>query len=351
MYGSNRRIAFVASLLCGCIAAGLPGEAGAFGRRHGGATSRTCSTTAWYGLAACYYELNDDRWTGVGVCLNESDADEREECLAEVASEAEESGDECSEVFGARLALCEALGEDPYDPDFEPADFVSDFTSPPAPNPWYPLAVGNTWRYEGGDETVEIVVKDETKSIEGVTCITVNDVASEEGVVLEDTDDWVALRLDGTVFYCGEISMNFEVFEGDDPETPELVDVEGSWKTGRDGAKPGVLMFAAPEVGRVYRQEWAFGDAEDAAEVLSSDYDFADGGELNEAVPAELAQLLCDHDCVVSRDFTPLEPDANERKYYAPGVGLFLEVDLESGEIVQLVDCNFDARCDALPEP
>jgi len=68
-------------------------------------------------------------------------------------------------------------------------------------------------------------------------------------------------------------------------------------------------------------------------------------------VPQALADLLCNDDCVVTHDFSPLEPDASERKYFAPGIGLFLEVDEESGDIVQLVDCNFDAVCGTLPAP
>ena len=47
----------------------------------------------------------------------------------------------------------------------------------------------------------------------------------------------------------------------------------------------------------------------------------------------------------------PLEPGAFERKYYAPGIGVFLEVNPEEEEIVQLVDCNFDTRCALLPSP
>jgi hypothetical protein len=37
-------------------------------------------------------------------------------------------------------------------------------------------------------------------------------------------------------------------------------------------------------------------------------------------------------------DFTPLEPEVFEYKYYAPGVGLILEVDPETGERVELVE-------------
>ncbi len=39
----------------------------------------------------------------------------------------------------------------------------------------------------------------------------------------------------------------------------------------------------------------------------------------------------------MTRDFTPLEPGAEENKFYAPGTGLIVEVDLESGDRVELV--------------
>ena len=30
---------------------------------------------------------------------------------------------------------------------------------------------------------------------------------------------------------------------------------------------------------------------------------------------------MCNADCLVTNEFTPLEPDVSEHKYYAPGVG------------------------------
>ena len=115
-----------------------------------------------------------------------------------------------------------------------------------------------------------MTVTESTKLIEGVTCLVVNDLVEEDGLPIEDTDDWYAQDVDGNVWYCGEIAQNFEVFEGDDPEEAELVDVDGSWKTGRDGAQPGIIMLASPQVGDVYRQELALGEAEDAARVIST---------------------------------------------------------------------------------
>jgi hypothetical protein len=87
------------------------------------------------------------------------------------------------------------------------------------------------------------------------------------------------------------------------------------------------------------------------AQVISTTYRFGDDPDLDHLVPADLANLLCDADCVVVYEFTPLSPDSAERKYYAPQIGLFLEVDLTADAISQLVDCNFDPRCADLPPP
>ena len=287
-----------------------------------------CTNTATAALRACRAEVVDDFQIARGVCINLSDAAERSECLEEAGAERQEARALCREQRDARLDLCEALGEARYDPGFEPADFVDPLAigGAVAPNPYFPLIPGARWVYEGGDETVTVTVTDKTKLIEGVTCLVVNDLVEEDGVAIEDTDDWYAQDLDGNVWYCGEIARNFEVFEGDVPEEAELVDIDGSWKAGRDGAQPGIVMLALPKVGDVYRQEVALGEAEDAARVISTT-----GSAI---VPA----ASCDGDCVVTRDFTPLEPDANERKFYGPGVGLILEQDLESGDRVELLE-------------
>jgi hypothetical protein len=203
---------------------------------------------------------------------------------------------------------------------------------------------------QGGGETVEIEVLDETKSIEGVTCVVVRDVEKEGGRIVESTDDWFGLRKDGTVDYCGEISQEFEYHAGDVPVRAELVEIEGSWKAGRDGARAGTLFPGTPRVGDVYRQEFAAGDAEDAARVVSTTYSYGSDASLDALVPPALAQLLCAAgDCVVTKEFTPLEPGEFELKYYARGIGLFLETKPADGEVVQLVSCNVDARCASLP--
>lgn len=292
------------------------------------ASAGACTSTARSVLNACNAEATDDYWIAGGNCINLSDPRARSDCQREARAERSETRAVCKEQLKARRELCKAVGEDRYDPAFEAANFVDprEIGGAVAANPYFPLIPGTRWVYEAGDETITVTVSSDTKLIEGVTCLVVSDLVVEDGEPIEDTDDWYAQDLDGNVWYCGEIAQNFELFEGDDPEAAELVDVEGSWKTGRDAAKPGILMLASPQLGDVYRQEVALGDAEDAAEVIDI------------AGTAEVPAASCDQTCVVTREFTPIEPDFEENKYYAPGVGMILEVDPATGDRVELVE-------------
>jgi len=280
--------------------------------------SGLCTATSKAAKRACGHELRDDLWIALGNCNNLSSGEARLECRVEVWQEYVSSFGDCREQFEAREELCDALGQGAYDPPIDPDNFLDPGEIAAQPNPLLPLIPGRRWVYEGGDETITVMVTDRTKEILGVECVVVRDVVEEDGEVTEDTDDWMAQDVEGNVWYFGEISKNFE--DG------ELVDIEGSWVAGEESAKPGILMKAQPQVGDVYRQEFALGDAEDAGEVVSLTG--------STTVPA----ASCAGTCAIVKDFTPLEPDAAEHKYYAPGVGLILEVDLETGERVELIE-------------
>jgi hypothetical protein len=217
--------------------------------------------------------------------------------------------------------VCAALGEAKYDPMPDPADFVhpADIGTGVAANPYLPLVPGGAWVYEGEEETVTVSVTGDIKEILGVPCAVVRDVVTEDGELVEDTYDWFAQDLQGNVWYFGEIARNYE--DG------ELVDLEGSWTAGKDGAKIGIVMPTDPQPGAVYRQEFLLGEAEDMAEVLE-----LDGS-------ADTPAAACDGDCLVTLEYTALEPDAAEHKYYAPGIGMIMELDPETGEpIIELVE-------------
>ena len=314
------------------------------------AADAQCYTATINQYSACRFEAQDDYYTARAICYETSSVD-RFGCLVEARWEYSATGRECRDQFYARLKVCRLVGLGPYDPDWEPENFETDFNQPSSPNPWYPLIPGTLWVFESEDETTTITVEDATKDVEGVDCIVVRDVVSEGEDLIEDTDDWFALSLDGDVFYCGEEVKDYEYFDGDDPREAELVEIEGSFKHGRDGDKAGLLFPGDPRVGDAYRQEWSAGNAEDVAMVLSTSYGYGNDSELDEFAPEGLVELLCDDDCVVTKEWTPLEPGVVEYKYFAPGIGPFLEVKPDDGEIAQLVECNVHPLCEMLPEP
>jgi hypothetical protein len=328
----------------------VPLAASAGGAR--GSHGKFCSATTQAAFGACLSATQDDLGTALGICTNVSDPGDRAQCVSDAMDARREGLQTCKDQRSARGDVCDAVGEDRYEPSFAPEDFDSDFSHLTRPNPYFPLGIGDTWTYATGTETDTVTIRDATKQIAGVTCIVSHDVVTDDGDLTEDTNDWIAQAKNGDVEYCGEEAKQYESFDGDDPREPELVGNEGSFKAGREGGQPGILFLAHPTVGTTYRQEFDLGNAEDVSQVLSTTYAYGQDPDLDANVPASLAQLLCSNaDCVVTRDFTALEPDVVERKYYAAGIGDFLEIDLSNGDVTQLVNCNFDARCAMLPTP
>jgi len=116
---------------------------------------------------------------------------------------------------------------------------------------------GTTFVYEGQTENGldhdEVHVTNQTRMIDGVTCVAVQDTDTVAGMLSEDTTDWFAQDTDGNVWYFGEQAKQYS--DG------VLVGIEGSWMAGVNDAKPGIVMEANPKVGDLYRQEFAIGVA------------------------------------------------------------------------------------------
>ena len=116
------------------------------------AQGKFCSATAQAVLRACSNETLDDYWTGVGICINESDGRDRTECFTDLKDSLDESRDECAAQRRARTALCKAVGEGRYDPEFEETDFDTDFRNLTNPNRYFPLGIGNRWEFRSATE-------------------------------------------------------------------------------------------------------------------------------------------------------------------------------------------------------
>lgn len=319
------------------------GSAGVEGRQ------RYCSETARTLFSACRAGLADDSLVRQAVCINVADAAAQRECRDRARAERVEGAELCRDQRETRLAACKVLGEGRYDPALAPALF-DDPRTPTNPNPYFPLAVGHRWEYRSATETDVVEVVNEFKLIAGIRCVVARDVVSSGGFVKEATDDWYAPAKSGAVWYFGEEAKDSEVFDGDEPKRPELVSIDGSFKAGRDGDKPGIIFLPSPQVGDVYVEEASLGNAEDVTEILSTTYRFGGGvPELDESVPPDLAARFCAaSDCVVTKNYSLLEPGVFARKYYARGVGVVLEVEPDEGNVIRLVACNMDSRCTGL---
>ena len=218
------------------------------------------------------------------------------------------------------VAACGGGGSDSSLPTgSEPANLNPDDFVGQIDNPYWPMAAGSRWvfteiDFEGGEQRIVITVTDRKKEIQGIQATVVHDTVTEDGELVEDTFDWFAQDKDGTLWYLGEDTTEYE---NGKPKTKE-----GSWETGVDGAEAGVFLPADPEVGMTYRQEYRAGEAEDAAKILS----------LDERVEVPAGKYK---DVLMTKDYTPLQPEALEHKFYARGVGPVMLVGISGGKFLE----------------
>jgi hypothetical protein len=127
------------------------------------------------------------------------------------------------------------------------------------------------------------------------------------GTLIEDTQDWFAQDAAGNVWYLGEDTKEYE--------NGRVVSTEGSWEWGKDGALPGVIMWADPaaHIGEAYRQEFYRGKAEDWGKVLA----------VSQTVSVPFGNFS---GCIRTEDWNGLESGTHEQKYYCPQIGFVLEV-------------------------
>jgi hypothetical protein len=301
-------------------------------------SNEACYKTTRVMKNACKADVIDDFYVEYAKCVN---TDDEKTCRQEARQDYYDARGECQDQAASRNDLCGRLPDaGPYLVELDPADFTGECVGG---NPWYPLIPGTITtfvnEYDAGGETVIVEVTDETREIEGIGTIVVRDIVYEglpddydnpgapAGDRIEDTEDYYAIADNCDVWYLGEVSQGFE--DG------YLSSLEGSFVTGVEGAKPGIIMLGNPMVGDVYRQEFALGEAEDAGEVLSlaTDINDANGNPVGFVNPP---YDCSDNACLKTEDFIGNDPDAVEYKYYKYGVG-FVAEQIPSGEVVLML--------------
>jgi hypothetical protein len=149
---------------------------------------------------------------------------------------------------------------------------------------------------------LEITVTQNTKLVDGVTTRVVEERESEDNQLVEVSRNYFAVCTQtNSVFYFGE--------QTDLYENGQITGHEGSWESGVNGAKFGLVMPGIVLIGARYAQEIAPGVAMDQAEVTSTD----------ETVQTPLKTF---QHAIQTAETSPLEKKSLEYKWYAAGTGL-----------------------------
>jgi hypothetical protein len=192
-----------------------------------------------------------------------------------------------------------------YHPHINPADF-----SPHVTNELFPLTPGKILVYTGikdGKKALDLFAPSRrTRMIAGVRTRVVEDRGYLSNVLEERTSDYYAQDRCGNVWYFGEDTATLD-------RHGRVVDTEGSWHAGVDGAQPGVFMQAHPQLGRRFRQEWYQGQAEDVVKVI----------DRSAAVTVPYGRF---RHALRTAEWTALEPEVLDNKYYVKGIGEVAEL-------------------------
>jgi hypothetical protein len=195
-----------------------------------------------------------------------------------------------------------------YHPHINPADF-----SPNVTNRYFPLTPGRTLVSTGtkdGKKALDLfATTSRTRVIAGVRTRVVEDRLYLSNVLEERTSDYYAQDRCGNVWYFGEDTATLD-------RQGKVVDTEGTWHAGVDGAQPGVFMQAHPQRGRRFRQEWYQGHAEDVFKVVD-----------------RWAAVTVPHGrfrhALWTAEWTALEPEVLDNKLYVAGIGQAAEVSVK----------------------
>jgi hypothetical protein len=182
-------------------------------------------------------------------------------------------------------------------------------------NPYMSLRPGRQLVIEGEEDGAEIrteitVLRQvETISFQTAKGIPLTVVArvieertTKDGEIDEVSRNWVARCVETSdIFYFGE-AVDFY-------EDGQVVNHEGSWRAGENGAQPGVIMPGTFLLGARYFQEFAPDVAEGRAEHV----------KMGQTVRTPVGTFT---NCVSVEETNALSPDDKSLKVYCPGVGL-----------------------------
>ena len=209
--------------------------------------------------------------------------------------------------------------------DYDPGLFSSAVT-----NRWYPLRPGTRLFYRGSSvedgvrlrHTVDAVVTDLTKPVDGVSTAVVWERDFTEGELVEAELALFATDRYGNVWHMGEYPEEYE--KGRFAKAP-------AWVHGLKGACAGITIPGRPRPGT---SDYAQGYA-------PPPISWVDRGRVHRVGARLCAPAGCYSEVVVVEEFEQGADDAFQDKYYAPGLGVvrvgWRGADDESKEVLELV--------------
>jgi len=173
-------------------------------------------------------------------------------------------------------------------------------------NPYFILEPGYRLRFAHGKDTLTVTVLNETRLVDGVRTRVVEEREIKGGKLDEVSRNYFAIdKSNSDIYYFGE--------EVDIYKKGQIVDHEGAWLAGENGARFGLMVPNKPRVGDKYYQEIAPKVAMDRVEIVS----------ITEALTVPAGKF---NNCLHTRESSDLER-GSEGKWYAPGVGLIRDDD------------------------
>ena len=169
-------------------------------------------------------------------------------------------------------------------------------------NPYFILEPGYRLVLEGDGAQLIITVLNETKKVDGVETRVVEERETKGGKLVEVARNYFAIsKRTNDVFYFGE--------DVDMYKDGKIANHDGSWLSGVNGSKFGLMMPGRVLLHSRYYQEVAPNIAMDRATIVS----------VTETVKTPAGEFK---NCVKVEETSPLSRFTTEHKYYAPGIGM-----------------------------
>ncbi len=213
------------------------------------------------------------------------------------------------QVREIRLSEAGVILEDNLEPpvhESTPTDRFRDFSAIGTSN-FANLNPGTTLTLEGTTSTGDtkrlvITVLDAVKMIDGVETRVVEERTFVNDQLAEIAKNYMALdEKTGNLYVFGE--------QADYYANGQIINHNGSWRSGVSGAKFGLLLPGTPRVGLSFAEERAPGVAQDHGQIVST----------TDTVSTTIGNFT---GVVKVRETTPLDATVEDFKYYAPGIGL-----------------------------